>query len=518
MILLPLILAAATVGQPPPTPPCDLACEQRTSSSLLEQGEVRPAVERLRAALARFPADPELTLLLARAYLLDGNLFWAERTLRGALAVRPDDAAARAWLACVHLRQGDPDLVAGDLDPAFLPATGGARSRWSLLEAYRARLAGDAERAGRALAEVPRSAEVYPEDRPVWRILNRRHDPWWLDSLAGDLELSAGATSNALAGAPTDPGVAGSGSALADFEARARLAPPVAGDLRPVLDVELLGHGLNDEAYRELSSLQGAARLGGLLNRPGYRLLLGYRPELLLLNQDPSRYAWANRGELELERSSGLLLFAGGGRRTYRDDRRTRWEGDAGLGGPLRLFTRLSLVGGATVRLADASSPAYDQRGISVAVAGRVGLGRGFAARLAATASWDDYPHSGGAAGLEVFGNEAPRRDLLGRLTVGVLAPERRGVRAAIEWQLSRRDSTVDDPPGLNFDYHESRLVAQVRWRFSSDPWAPRAVAPPGHVPLDWGLGDGTGDDDEQIIELLRQDEELRRGSSCAVR
>jgi hypothetical protein len=512
------LIVAAVLAQAQPSPACDPSCERAAAEQLLERGDTRQAIERLRAAVSRFPDEGALRLLLARGYLLDGNLFWAERTLTDALARDPGDTGVRAWLACVHLRQGDPDLARADLTPKHEPPDGPGRARWNLLGALNARVAGDGEGARAALAAVPRQSEVFPEDRAVWRSLQRGTDPWWLDPVTGTLEVAGGATSNALAGAPTDPGASGGSSALATIELRGRLALPAAGALRPALDLELTGDGLQEPAYRELSSLEGAVRLGGLLTASRHRLLVGYRAELLVLNQEPSRYAEAHRGELELEVASGWALLAGGGHRTYRDERRTRWEGDVSFGGPLRLHAAVPVAAGATVRLADAESAAYDQRGASAVVVGRVPLGRGWSTRLALSGSWDDYPHSGGTEGLEVFGTAEKRRDVLGRISVGVWTPRAGIARVGLEWQYTRRDSTADDRPGFDFDYREHRVMVRVRLDLDGDPWAPRAVSPAGHVPLEWGLDAGDGEQEERILDLLRQDEELRRGSSCVVR
>ena len=513
-----VLLAAATLIQAPSAGACDAECERTAAVALIERGETRAAVERLRVAVGRFPDAAALPLLLVRSYLAEGNLFWAERALRDALVRRPADFEARAWLASVHLRQGDPELVRGDLDLGLVPEDGPARARWHLLEVFRARLAGETDAAHQALREVPRSARLYREDRPVWSFLQRRSDQWWLDPVTGTVEVSVGRTSNALAGAPTDPGGSGEASALGLVDLRARLTSPVASPLQPALDFEVDGNGLGEEDYRELSSLRGAARLGGLFTWKQRRVLLGYRAEVLLLDQEASRYAVAHRAEAEVETPSGWVTFAGVGRRSYRDERRTRLEGDAGIGGPVRLLPSFPLVVGATVRLSDARSPAYDQRGGSVAVLGRFALGRGLAARVSLTGSMDDYPHSGGAEGLAAFGTEERRRDLLGRLSLGVWAPPWRGLRAGLEWQLTHRGSTADDAPGFDFDYDEQRVMVRVRWVFAADPWAPRAVDVPDHVPLDWGLEDDEGPGEEHILDVLRQDEELRRGSSCVVR
>jgi hypothetical protein len=118
------LLAAAALSQPLFANDCDAECERRGGAALIERGDTRAAVERLRIAVTRFPDDRVLPLLLARSYLGEGNLFWAERTLREALVRHPSDVEARAWLALVHLRQGDPELVRADLELGLIPEDG----------------------------------------------------------------------------------------------------------------------------------------------------------------------------------------------------------------------------------------------------------------------------------------------------------------------------------------------------------------------------------------------------------
>lgn len=513
-----IALAAALAVADATTPPCDLECERRAAAALLDAGQTLPAVARLRAARERFPEDRALALLLARAYCLDDNLFWAERVLRERLAHHPEDAEMRAWLASLLLRQGDTDLARGTLDPALKPAGGAERARWDLLDALRLDAEGDAGGAAAALGSVPRAAPLFAEDVLPWRHLQRRENPTWIEPMRGALELSAGRTSNAMAGSPTDPGVRGGASAFAGLDLDVRVVPPGKSRLRPLLDLELSGHGLGEAVYEDLSTLEGAIRLGAARADRGRQLLVAYRGERLLVNQDESLYATAHRVEVEHDSASGTVAFGGFGHRSYREDRRTRWEADAGAGVPLPLPGAPSAVVGATVRLADAASPAYDQIGLSLAATSRWPLGKGFAVRLAAAATWDDYPHSGGAEGLAIFGSDENRRDLLGRMRVTLQVPPWHGVTPGVEWQYSKRRSTLDDKPGADYSFRESRLVLMATWRFSPDPWAPRTVTPPGHVPMPWGVGGGDGEQGESIIDMLRQDEELRRGSSCVVR
>lgn len=511
-----LVLAAA-LGVATPTPACDPSCERHTAEALLGAGDQRAAVDALRTAVARFPGERSLHLLLARAYLLQDNLFWAERVLREALERWPDDAELRAWLAAVHLRQADPKLVAADLAPSRRPTSGPSVARWHLLDGLRASLEHDPDGLAAAIAGLAAAPSLWPEDAPLWAELHSRADPWWREPLSTALELGAGHTSNALAGSPTDPGATGTASALGVLELYTTYAPNGGGRLRPQLDLDLRGVGIREPAQRDLSSLDAGLRVALQRAVGGWRWLAGYRAEMLLLDQQPARFADAHRLEIELESTSGLLLLVGGGRRSYRDHRRSRWEADAALGVPWRVLPRLPLVVGATLRWADATSPAYDQRGLSLAAAARLVLGGGFTAELAATGALDDFPHSGGAEGRLVFGTDEVRRDLLGRLTVGLWTPPWRGLQAGLEGRLARRDSTADDTPGLDFGYDETRFSLLLRWRLAADPARPALTAEADHVPLDWGLEARAGLERDRILDLLRRDEELRRSSSCAI-
>jgi hypothetical protein len=248
------------------------------------------------------------------------------------------------------------------------------------------------------------------------------------------------------------------------------------------------------------------------------RFGFGMRSEALLLNQEESLYSEAYRGEFEIEWKRGTVAFGGGGHRSYRDQRRTRWEADAGFGGPLGRIDGMALVGGATLLLADAESPAYDQIGASAAVSTRVNVTGTTALEVAVKGAWEDYLNSGGEEGLAVFGTEDKRRDVLGRAVLTLWIRPWKRLQPRCELWYTRRWSTADETPGFDFSYREWRFEAWIRWNFSADPWAPKTARAEDHVPLDWGLETGSGIQEDRILDLLRRDEELRRSSSCGLK
>ena len=513
----PILVAAAVLTSGAARDTCNLDCERQAATEQIARGDIRAAVASLKYARERFPNDRLLVLLLTRSYLLEDNLFWAERTLRDAVATWPDDTEMRAWLAAVHLRQGDPELVVDDLPSDLQPAADPQHARWQLLTASRAGLSGDRTGAEEALNTINRKSTLFPEDRDMWAFLHSRADPWWSKSITGTLEVGLGRTSNALAGSPTDPGTSGGPSGIGQFDLRGRLVPSVGSSVRPAVDLVVIGYGLENEEYSDLSTLMGALRVGAVVAKGNHRFGFGYRAEALFLNQEPSLFSEAHRAELEIEWTRGAVVFGGGGYRAYRDEKRSRWEADLGLGGSVGRLAGGSLVAGATLLLADAESPAYDQFGITAALSAHVPVSSKTFLQLALNAVWDNYLHSGGEEGLLVFGTEEKRRDLLGRAIVTLWTPPWKNLRPRFELRYTQRASTADTTPGFDFSFREWRIGAWLSWTFAADPWAPKTAPRDDHVPLEWGLESGRGMDEARILDLLRRDEELRRGSSCGL-
>lgn len=496
-----------------------LACEMDVVDCLLGEERARAAVERLKPLVEEHPDEPGWAALLARAYLADSNPFWAQRTLQQALDRNPGDCGLRARLAWLHIGQGDLDLAREVLDREGCPDDEIQRGRWLLLRAFMA----DAEEDPEAAALVSEAGGVdalYPEDARLHRHLRGKLRPGWIQPLHLSLETELGYTSNAKAGSPTDPSTEGEGSLLGRMDLFGRFVWPLSGSVRPALETGLKGHGLAADEARRLSYLELAARPGVILGAGFPRLLVGYKVDYLVLNQDSEirrRFYEGHRGELELE-TEALTAFAGAGRRIFHENGRSRWEFDGGLGVSLAPLDRLRLLLALSLRGYQAVGDPYDLLGATALAVGRLRVGPGLIVRLGLTLSVDGYPNSGGERGKAAYGTDSKRFDLLTKASAGLWSPSWGGLRAGLSYGLSWRDSTVDESNSIeNYDYIEHRALFKLRWAFDLNPWAPRVVEPEGHLPIDYGVGaaGGLGMDEERIQDLLRQDEAARRGSSC---
>ena len=498
----------------------DISCEAEVVDCLIEAERTREAIERLKPLVKERPEQPAYARLLARAYLAEGNAFWAQRTLQAAIESGPSDCQSRSWLAWVHFQQGALELADEVLARPGCPRSSADRGRFKVLRAFIARARDEEKQAAASIEALGRFEQLYPEDERVWRYLRAREDPGWIDPLSLRAELLFGYSSNGTGGSPADvtaAGDSGAGSGLGRLDVFGRLVLPVDRTVRPALEGEVKGHGLSASGARNLSYLDLSARPGVIIGSAFPRLFAGYKANLLLMGlQDKELYYEAHRGELELETAIGLLIFGGAGRRIFREAGRTRTELDGGIGGSLSLLKRLRLLLALSGRYYLAVGDPYHQVGGSALVAARIALGSGFHGRLGITTSLDDYPSSGGELGRDAFGTAEKRFDVLLRLTADAWTPPWHGVRLGLRYEYATRDSTADRI-GNNYSYQEHRVFAGLRFNASWDPGAPDVVSSDEHVRLSYGIGEQAGRavDEERIQDLLRQDEAARAGSSC---
>ncbi len=520
--ILIAVLLFSTAGQAAASNRCerdcvlDFGCEREVCDCLLRDNMARRAVARLKPLVRKFPDQDVLAILLARAYLADKNPFWAERVLSNFLGRHPDDCATRYWLAWLHVGQGDLDLARDVLGQSGCPRVEAERGRWLLLRAFMAHTEGDDEKTSEFVEQASAVDELFPNDENLRLFLRGKTRPGWIEPVALRLELSGGYTSNAKAGSPTDPGRSGPASGLGRLDLFGKFAWPVHPFLRPVVEGGLKGHGISSSQARELSYLELSTRPGVMLGSAFPRVFVGYKADLLLLEKEAERYFYeGHRGEIEVE-FGNLMLFAGAGRRIFKESGRTRWEFDGGLGGSAAPMSRLHMLLAFSARYYDAEGDPYDQFGGTGLLVARIDLGSGLHARLGASLGIDYFPSSGGERGQIAYGTDAKRLDVLSKLSAGIWSPAWRGVRAGVSYEYSWRSTTADEAVE-DYGFREQRLLLKIRFTLESDPWAPRVLPGGEEMVPDYGVAgsSGSGLADERIQDLLRQDESARRGSSC---
>jgi hypothetical protein len=504
-----LLAASAAFAQEPAS-----GAVSAQARALLTDGKPEQAIAVLKPAIGQWPQDKPLRLLLARAYLDDGNDFWAVRTLNAASEVFPGDCDITLWQAWIQIRQGELDLARERLAgacAAWVPD----QARRALLSALLEQHAGSLSAAQAELAQATAQPFAYAEDRAAMARLRGGVDPSFIAPVAGRIDVAAGYTSNALAGSPVDPKTQGRGarSPVASTSAFVRLAPPLRFWARPAVDFEVRGLGFSAERGRDLSTLMLDVRPEIILGGAGPRAILAYRYETLLLaggdryGSGPVWFFDAHRGEGELEILRALTLFGGLGRRSFREYGRGRFEIDGGVGTAFPVGERVHLVAALAGRRYQANNQAWSLYGGSLLTSAEVRLPRRWSVRGGLLVSADRYPDSAG-----YFDPKAPttaRRDRVVKLSASVFAPPLLdGVKLGVTYEFSKRDSSA-----APYRYDDHRILAKLIWSFSVDPWLPRAARPVGHVPMNYRLGDV--EVGERVQDLLRQDEGAQRSSSC---
>jgi hypothetical protein len=482
--------------------------------TLLERGRPREAITLLKDQIQRDLQTVTLRWLLARAYLMDRNDFWAQRALTALAELRPDDCDPLLWMSWIHIKHGALDEARERLDAAVCAPGTPSAARRSLLFAMLERHAGNRGPARERLLAARTSGRIYEEDRAVLDQLTSSLDPGYVVPLTGKVEMSAGWASNSRAGSPVDPAARGAdeSSPTGQLNAWMRLVAPTGQWARPSVEGEARALGYTTVAGRDLSYLLTGARPGVLFGGGAPNALVAYHFDTLLLaggdryDGGPLWFYDAHRAEVEVTLVPSLSLFGGGGRRIFREVGRSRTEIDGGVGGAIVLHRQVRLIHALTVRRHAAEKPAYDLWGESAIVSAEVRLPERWSLRAGASAALDWYPHSAGY--FQASAPNGKRRDLVIRLSASAFTPPLAGLKAGVTYEYAERFSTADP-----YDYQDHRVLLKLAFSFSADPWAPRAVSPAGHVPLDHGIA--SAGFEERLQDLLRQNEADQKRSSC---
>ncbi|MCU0661201.1 MAG: hypothetical protein MUC50_02625, partial [Myxococcota bacterium] len=472
------ISSGAQVPAPVPLSP---TAAQREAQILLDSDKPREAIALLKASLELHRDEMALHFLLARAYLRDGNDFWALRTLTTLLQLHPEDCEPLLWMAWIELKQGAVERARESLFAAHCLSGTPAATRKALLLASLEQQGNQPELARTHLTDARKMERIYKEDRAALDQLTAHLDPGYVCPFSGKLDLALGWASNATAGSPTDPASedADTASPTGQLNLWLRLVGPTGRTLRPSVEVDARGLGYTADAGRDLGYLSLGARPGILFGNASPTALIAYHFDALLLaggdryEPGPLWFQSAHRGEVEVAPTSNLSVFGGAGRRLFRELGRSRIEVDGGLGGSLLVLQRLRLLGALAGRWHGADKVAYDLAGGSALAAAEVRLPRDWTLRAGALYGLDWYFRSAGF--FDPLAPATKRRDSLLRLSASGFAPALLGVKAGLTYEYSARFSTA-----LPYEYRDHRILLKLSVSFAADPFAPKTVSPEG--------------------------------------
>ena len=515
LLLLTLIAPAALYAQDVLSPTCQAApaadCAITRADDHRLMGEPKQALAALKAARKIWPDDARLPLLLARAYQDTGNRVWARRTLARAAAAAPHDCQRRAWLAWQLTADADLDGARRLLHEPGCPRSAAEGARWQLLTAFVARAEGDPEAARHGVLAARDEPEIFTEDGALSRHLVAGLWPFSQAPASLKADLKLGWSQNPRIDSPDEQSSVGDPSSMGELWLRARLGAPSHRLIRPRLEVDARARGLSSDEARENSYVSGGVKPSLAWSNTHLLVALGYRFEAVLMakgdryDAGPLWFYQGHRGELELLVGQAVSVFAGGGRREFRELGRTRWEGDLSVGGGVPLGRRFFLLGAVAGRLHHAENPAFHRWGLTGLASLKARLFRDASLQTVLSARHDDYFDSRGR-----WIADDTRRDWVLKGRVEAWLPRILATQLGLSYEASRRITSVDA-----FEAGDHRVLLMFRWSFKGDPWAPRSIQPAGHVPLPHGMSGGGGSMSDQLRELLKQDEEAQRASSC---
>ena len=507
------LLASAVFAQPLDSP--EAAVQQ--ARRLERRGHRDQSQELLRRAAAKQPKSELIALARADAYLNEENPFWALKVLGEFMVAHPPACASRALAARIHIQQANLDQAEQLVSSPDCDQPQETKVRALLLKAQIAELRGDTKTARANVFEARALGRRYEEDDDQLRVLITRYDPYRLPTASWNLDFASGGTSHGMAGVPADlvaPRAIG-GSSLLVLNLRTRLVFSQAPTPRAFADAELRLTQLFATPNRSLSTRQPTLRIGLMIGREQPRLIAAYAYDFVHLEggdagvPGPLLYSEAHRAEYQLKVTPWVTAVGSVGGRIFQESDRTRFESEHGLVADIAVSETLQLTMGASWHVYKAQRRVFDQNGI----AGLVGLGiltpQGFELRETISLVGDVYPASQNF--FDPLRSER-RKDLLLRIGAELWAPDVHGVRLGFGYDYTDRNSTAHD-----YDYADHRALLHLRWQSDSDKLSGTRISAPGRIPMryDSGKTKGASQPKAEVSDVLRQDETVRRSSSC---
>jgi hypothetical protein len=506
--------ALAGGGQACDTSECgDIGCARERTLCLVKHKNPDLALELLKKEKEKLAGSRTFALLLAKA--------WALGTLQEYLDSHPDDCIVRSWIIWIHVSEAS----LGEAKALLAEGACGKGEekialRFSLLEAFIGlQQKEEKEGKGTAACSGKKIRKIFDEDIQLARYLRSALEPHYMPPLTLKAGVKGGYTTNALFGSPQDPVNEGkeTGSPVLALDLRLGATPPIWDRVFPTVDLSADSIIFFTADTKHLSYVDFAIRPGVgffLAGEAFPRLFIGYRGDLLLLNmpdrydENPNVFYEGHRAEIELALMPSVVFFAGGGRRFFREEIRTRWEVDGGMALQKSILEVLTLQGAAVIRMLRAEKPAYDVFGASGLLAISVSFGKGLQLKGLLAGGMDNYPESYG-----FFEPGDIRRDVTVRTEVEFSARLWKGLKMSVLYDFSDRVSTVSK---YSFMDHRILLGLEVSWDF--DFLKAKAGGESGHVPLGYGLEAGGNETVERIQDMLKENEYVGGGPSCGCR
>ena len=468
------------------------------------------AIHILKTARACHPQNAEVLRMLGVTYAKQGNTAWALRILVPYLHAHPEDCEAIAWTAWIQsqaamLQESEETLSkAGNCGDRKLNA------RLKLVGVFNDMSAEDTKQAQKEIQAVQKEDELFSSDAEaalsMSRTLGIAPDP----NFSWSAELGIGYASNAVSGSPNDPTLIEKtlASGLLDGDLRLTLDPVKNYWLHPIAEGKLNGRLLFSKDTMDSSYLDLSLRIGLTAISKNAKFGLWYSPESLIMHggdrydDGPLLFYTGHRLELDIEVYKWLYLFAGYGRRLFRQQVRTRHELDIGAGGHHTLVQGLGLTWGATYRQWISEGKMYDLYGTNLTIALDYRLSADWIFKLSGAFAYDAYPDSKG-----YFTELDSRKETSLKGTLQAWSPAFAGVRFGAQFKASRRWSSADA-----YDFVDYRGLLSIKWtgdlyfytpsKRDNDPYA-----------LPWDIE--TDRASERIRDIIRQDEDMQRSSSC---
>jgi hypothetical protein len=483
---------------------------------LKSSGHLEEAKELL-ARTAELKPDSEL-LALARAdiYLAEKNPFWALRALSEYISAHPHACRARAFAARVQITQANLDEARELLAEKGCEPDEADAVRILLLRAEIAELRNQPAQARAFVKQAEALSSRYAEDDDRLAKLERAYDPYRLPLWTFRLNAGAGYASTGMGHAPLEfiAPTQTKSLAVGSLQADARFVIPYRAAFRPTAEFEYSSVEPLTNTPHDMSLRQPTLRVGALLGRGSHPISLDYSYEfidfdgVLASNLRDGWFASAHRGVYQWELGAGLYVTGSVGYRSFFDTRMSRLESEQGLFKTFALSDNLRVGAGALFRAFHANHRAFDQVGATGLLGLTVIAPKGFELTENLALAYDRFPASQGY----YLPHQNDRRDVLLRIGLTLLSPEWSYTKLGLTYAYVSRESNLD-----RIDFADHRALLELRFRISHDEWRASRIAPEGRVPMrhETELPEVVTEAEQSVRERLRQDEELRRGSSC---